>query len=94
MGNPVTCRNIQAAPVVFESSVFALKGGTAINLFVRDMPRPVEVWSTGRGSMAESANFLEGNSEGNLTSSHSETRESLESSERAQFPISKSNSPT
>jgi len=30
---------IQAAPVVFESGVFALKGGTAINLFVRDMPR-------------------------------------------------------
>lgn len=30
---------IQVAPVVFESGVFALKGGTAINLFVRDMPR-------------------------------------------------------
>jgi predicted nucleotidyltransferase component of viral defense system len=27
------------APDVFESGVFALKGGTAINLFVRDMPR-------------------------------------------------------
>ena len=27
------------APVVFESGVFALKGGTAINLFLRDMPR-------------------------------------------------------
>jgi predicted nucleotidyltransferase component of viral defense system len=30
---------IQVAPVVFESGVFALKGGTAINLFIRDMPR-------------------------------------------------------
>jgi len=30
---------IEAAPAVFESNVFALKGGTAINLFVTDMPR-------------------------------------------------------
>ena len=30
---------MQQNPVVFESGVFALKGGTAINLFVRDMPR-------------------------------------------------------
>ena len=30
---------IQVAPVVFESGVFAVKGGTAINLFVPDMPR-------------------------------------------------------
>lgn len=29
----------QIAPVVFESGVFALKGGTAINLFLREMPR-------------------------------------------------------
>jgi predicted nucleotidyltransferase component of viral defense system len=29
----------QVAPLVFEDGVFALKGGTAINLFVRDMPR-------------------------------------------------------
>jgi len=29
----------QAAPLVFADGVFALKGGTAINLFVRDMPR-------------------------------------------------------
>jgi predicted nucleotidyltransferase component of viral defense system len=29
----------QIAPVVFESGIFALKGGTAINLFLRDMPR-------------------------------------------------------
>ena len=30
---------IQVAPVVLDSGVFALKGGTAINLFIRDMPR-------------------------------------------------------
>jgi predicted nucleotidyltransferase component of viral defense system len=30
---------IQVAPAIFESGVFALKGGTAVNLFVRDMPR-------------------------------------------------------
>ena len=30
---------IQAAPLVFADGIFALKGGTAINLFVRDMPR-------------------------------------------------------
>ena len=30
---------IQVAPLVFADGVFALKGGTAINLFVRDMPR-------------------------------------------------------
>ena len=29
----------QVAPLVFIDNVFALKGGTAINLFVRDMPR-------------------------------------------------------
>jgi predicted nucleotidyltransferase component of viral defense system len=30
---------IQVAPFVFADEAFALKGGTAINLFVRDMPR-------------------------------------------------------
>jgi len=30
---------VQALPVVFHESCFALKGGTAINLFVRDLPR-------------------------------------------------------
>src|SRR5579884_2749420 len=30
---------IQVAPLVFTDNSFALKGGTAINLFVRDMPR-------------------------------------------------------
>jgi len=29
----------QVAPLVFEDGVFALKGGTAINMFVRDLPR-------------------------------------------------------
>jgi len=29
----------EIAPVVFESRIFALKGGTAINLFLREMPR-------------------------------------------------------
>lgn len=30
---------VQVAPLVFRDGPFALKGGTAINLFVRDMPR-------------------------------------------------------
>jgi hypothetical protein len=30
---------IRALPLVAEEPVFALKGGTAINLFVRDLPR-------------------------------------------------------
>jgi len=30
---------VQALPIVFTESCFALKGGTAINLFVRDLPR-------------------------------------------------------
>jgi predicted nucleotidyltransferase component of viral defense system len=30
---------VQVAPMVFEGDTFALKGGSAINLFVRDMPR-------------------------------------------------------
>lgn len=30
---------IEIAPAVFESGLFALKGGTAINLFLREMPR-------------------------------------------------------
>lgn len=29
----------EIAPVVLESGIFALKGGTAINLFLREMPR-------------------------------------------------------
>jgi predicted nucleotidyltransferase component of viral defense system len=30
---------LRIAPDVFEATPFALKGGTAINLFVREMPR-------------------------------------------------------
>ena len=30
---------LEAAPVIFEAPAFAMKGGTAINLFVQDMPR-------------------------------------------------------
>ena len=30
---------LRIAPDVFEGTPFALKGGTAINLFVREMPR-------------------------------------------------------
>lgn len=30
---------LQILPIVGEESCFALKGGTAINLFIRDMPR-------------------------------------------------------
>ncbi len=30
---------VKIAPIVFTGDMFALKGGTAINLFVRDMPR-------------------------------------------------------
>lgn len=30
---------LEAAPHIFRSNLFALKGGTALNLFVRDMPR-------------------------------------------------------
>ncbi len=29
----------QVAPLIFDDDTFALKGGTAINLFFRDMPR-------------------------------------------------------
>ena len=30
---------LEVAPAVFETSTFAMKGGTALNLFVQDMPR-------------------------------------------------------
>ncbi len=30
---------LDAAPEVFRSGMFAMKGGTAINLFVQDLPR-------------------------------------------------------
>lgn len=41
--NPVYVSTVQllleVAPVLFESKFFALKGGTALNLFVQDLPR-------------------------------------------------------
>jgi len=41
--NPEYARTVQlllsVAPDVFQGGVFALKGGTALNLFVQDMPR-------------------------------------------------------
>lgn len=41
--NPDYIRTVQllleVAPAVFESPVFAMKGGTALNLFLQDMPR-------------------------------------------------------
>ena len=30
---------LQVAPAVFDTSVFAMKGGTALNLFLQDVPR-------------------------------------------------------
>ena len=30
---------LDATPEVFRSGVFAMKGGTALNLFVQDLPR-------------------------------------------------------
>lgn len=30
---------LAAAPAVFDNDIFAMKGGTAINLFVQEMPR-------------------------------------------------------
>jgi len=30
---------VQVLPIVFKEACFALKGGTAINLFIRDLPR-------------------------------------------------------
>ena len=32
---------VDILPLVAEEKCFALKGGTAINLFIRDMPRPL-----------------------------------------------------
>ncbi len=31
---------VRILPIVAEETCFALKGGTAINLFVQDLPRP------------------------------------------------------
>lgn len=41
--NEIYIRTVQllldVAPTVFDTTAFAMKGGTAINLFVQDMPR-------------------------------------------------------
>lgn len=34
---------LDIAPSVFKSKYFALKGGTALNLFIQDLPRLVDV---------------------------------------------------
>ncbi len=34
---------LDIAPAVFETPVFAMKGGTALNLFVQEMPRKTGV---------------------------------------------------
>ena len=36
---------IRILPLAAEEQVFALKGGTAINLFVRDLPRLSSIWT-------------------------------------------------
>lgn len=36
---------LTAAPDVFANDIFAMKGGTAINLFVQDMPPTFDVCS-------------------------------------------------
>ena len=58
---------MQVAPDVFANDIFAMKGGTAINLFVRDMPRlsvDIDVvytpWTTPRdGALADIAAELD-----------------------------------
>ena len=53
---------LDAAPVIFETPVFAMKGGTAINLFVQDMPRlSVDidvVYNNHRTSREEALKFI------------------------------------
>jgi hypothetical protein len=49
---------LAVAPAVFRDPLFALKGGTAINLFVRDMPRlsvDLDLVIDGRGHERSSA---------------------------------------
>ncbi len=58
---------IQVAPLVFVDDQFGLKGGTAINLFLRDMPRLsvdldlvfTDTLSDGRKRLPESTLLLE-----------------------------------
>lgn len=43
------------APIVFDTPLFAMKGGTALNLFLQNMPRlsvDIDV-AAGRGRLAE-----------------------------------------
>ena len=47
---------LDVAPEVFAAGGFAMKGGTAINLFVRDMPRVSRVGPSGGGPIAFQAN--------------------------------------
>jgi len=55
---------LEATPAVFETPGFAMKGGTAINLFVQDMPRlsvDIDVVCTGyKASRAEALKFISG----------------------------------
>ncbi len=41
----------RVVPLVLVDDTFAVKGGTAINLFVRDMPKTTEPTSAGAGSL-------------------------------------------
>lgn len=52
---------IQVLPLVFEKGVFALKGGTAINLFIRNMPRlSVDIDLVYLGNEARQEDLLQG----------------------------------
>ncbi|MFT0533421.1 nucleotidyl transferase AbiEii/AbiGii toxin family protein [Castellaniella hirudinis] len=57
---------LNIAPDVFDNDIFAMKGGTAINLFLRDMPRlsvDIDVvyrpWQTSRDQALEDINYQE-----------------------------------
>lgn len=43
---------LQILPLLNEQDVFALKGGTAINLFIRDMPRLLALFLRHRAGKA------------------------------------------
>lgn len=49
---------LESAPAIFETPHFAMKGGTAINLFIEDMPRlsvDIDVVYTNRQATREEA---------------------------------------
>jgi hypothetical protein len=51
---------LTVAPVIFESPRFALKGGTALNLFVQDLPRlSVDIVPWDIRSIPPRKNFVE-----------------------------------